>query len=73
MDNNRKIINKFLIWRSILMPHKATKEIIELKLLELEAYQKGLNEYAIIVRADINGCILDVNKNLCEISGYKEE
>jgi len=55
------------------MPHKATKEIIELKLLELEAYQKGLNEYAIIVRADINGCILDVNKNLCEISGYKEE
>ena len=44
---------------------------LDVKLIELETYKKGLDEHAIIARTDLNGKIIYVNKKFCEISGYR--
>ncbi|MGE3609489.1 MAG: PAS domain S-box protein [Bacteriovoracaceae bacterium] len=52
---------------------KKTKLQIVKNSLEMEAYLKGLNKYAKVLKTDAHGRITFVNDNFCKISGYSRE
>lgn len=52
---------------------KENREELAAKNIELGAYARGLNQYAIVAKTDSMGKIVYVNDLFCDISGYSRE